>query len=154
MLAALERDERVGIRWTTPAEWHVTLAFLGDVDPGQVASALAGLAHPPATARFEAKVGRLGRDALVVPVAGLDLLAAEVRRCVGGLAQRSFDGRAFHGHLTLARVKRPGACSLTGEVLEGEWRVNEVTVVGSRLHPDGPRYTVTATIPLTVPGAR
>ncbi|MFZ1489732.1 MAG: 2'-5' RNA ligase family protein, partial [Ilumatobacteraceae bacterium] len=69
MLAALERDERVGIRWTTPAEWHVTLAFLGDVDPGQVASALAELAQPPATARFEAKVGRLGRDALVVPVA-------------------------------------------------------------------------------------
>ena len=29
-----------GLRWTGPDQWHVTLRFLGSIDPGEVAAAL------------------------------------------------------------------------------------------------------------------
>jgi 2'-5' RNA ligase len=44
-IAALDRPEVRGLRWTTPDQWHVTLRFLGQVeDPEPVVAALAGAA--------------------------------------------------------------------------------------------------------------
>ena len=52
---------------------------------------------PPPTARVGGPLGLLGRDAVVVPVDGLDALAAAVADATGGPSRR------FVGHLTLGR---------------------------------------------------
>ena len=36
-LDALPRRDVAGVRWTTREQWHVTLRYLGDVDPDRAA---------------------------------------------------------------------------------------------------------------------
>jgi len=107
------RDEQAGLRWTDPQAWHVTLAFLGSIDPASVRGVVERLAtvaaaHPatrsatgglgafptPARARvawygIEDAHGRLARLAADVAVA-LELDAS----------------RPLRPHLTLARARR------------------------------------------------
>jgi len=122
MLSALPRPAVEGVRWTTPAQWHVTLRFLGEADPASVGPLpdVAGRA-----VSLGGATARLGRHVLMVPVQGLDDV-------VDG-------GRP---HLTLARAKRGMPASLVGVPVEGSWCVDRVTLVASETHPDGARYTV------------
>src|ERR1700733_14678840 len=81
LVATLPRPDRPGLRWTTPAQWHVTLRFIGQARSEQVVAAAAeapglliGGSKPvaelgPATAWFA------GRRVLQVPVKGLEPLA-------------------------------------------------------------------------------
>ncbi|NIR41602.1 MAG: RNA 2',3'-cyclic phosphodiesterase, partial [Actinobacteria bacterium] len=39
LLARLPRREEPGVRWTTEAQWHVTLRFLGRADPADATAA-------------------------------------------------------------------------------------------------------------------
>lgn len=39
------RPDLANLRWTDPDAWHLTLAFLGDVDPSRVPHLRAALAH-------------------------------------------------------------------------------------------------------------
>lgn len=158
ILGSLERPEVPGVRWTTPAQWHVTLAFLGDVAESrteEVASALVG-ATARAAAPPEARLGpasvRLGRSVLCVPIDGLDELAAMVRAAfVASPLRAALDQHPYRGHLTLARARRQRTvpASLVGAPLEASWRVREVGLVRSELDPSGARYAtlVTATVP-------
>lgn len=152
-LAALARPERPGLRWTTPDQWHVTLRFLGRVDPGRVTEAFAGLEPPgPAQAVLGPTVGRFGDRVLHVPVAGLDALAAAVA-AVPGLGPRP--ERSFRGHVTLARARGSAAVdlgALTGAPVAGRWPVGEVTLVRSHLDGAGARYEVVARRPLPPAG--
>ena len=89
ILEALERPHVRGVRWTAPPQWHVTLAFLGDVAEPGIASLGTALADVAARAAAppEARLGPAtvcyGRNVLGVPVAGLDELAEAVRGAVG-----------------------------------------------------------------------
>jgi 2'-5' RNA ligase len=141
-----------GVRWTTRDQWHVTLRFLGDADPGEVVAALepVGPRFPPLEVTLGPRVGRLGRGILMVPVSGLDDLAAEVIRATAGLG-RPPEPRPFLGHLTLARLKGAAACGLTDRTLRDRWTARELAVVRSDLHPHGARYSTVATVPLSAP---
>src|SRR5215210_1263063 len=78
-IAALDRPEAAGVRWTDRGQWHVTLRFLGRVDDVTAAAeALAGVRAAPAVASLGPAVGRFGHRVLHVPVAGLDAVAAAV----------------------------------------------------------------------------
>ena len=160
-LAGLERPQAKGLRWTTRDQWHVTLRFLGSVGEGDFEAlvvALRGIAVPGESARLArlerpvtAVVGpgprAFGRGVWVLPVAGLDGLAAVVDGLVGpadGLVGPA-DGlaRPFHGHLTLARAKHPSLLKgLPRPAISFSWDVGEVTLVNSTLHPEGARYDV------------
>jgi 2'-5' RNA ligase len=146
-LAALERVERRGVRWVRPDQCHVTLRFLGAADPDRVVDALRSVHHPPVTAVLGPRVGRLGRGVLMVPVGGLDSLAAEVIRCTAELG-RPPDPRPFLGHLTLARLKGSPACGLIDAELRSEWPVTSIRLVASETGVDGPEYHVLADVPL------
>jgi 2'-5' RNA ligase len=147
-LTALDRPEDPGVRWTRPEAWHVTLRFLGGVAPDDVspvAAALGALRWQPAVV---AEVGpaarRLGRSVLVLPVAGLDGVAAAVEQALAtaGVAP---DPRPFRGHLTLARARgrAPLPRDLAGPSLVARWPVDEVTLVESTLQGSkGSRYEV------------
>ena len=150
-LRALARPAVPGLRWTTPDQWHVTIAFLGEVpDGGQMAAAgaLAGIARQlpdrphaimgPATAI-------LGQGILCLPVVGLDEVARVVRASPLGRYVR-LEELPFNGHLTLARARRGRRVpdDLCGVPVEARWPVDEICLVSSRLHAEGARYETLA----------
>lgn len=147
-LAAIERPMLHGVRWTRPESWHVTLRFLGDDDPTEVARRLTSLSHGPVQAVLGTAVGRLGATAVVAPVKGLESLAAAVDEALGAAP------RAFVGHLTLARLGRRAACD-PARVAAGTlrspiaWTVERIAVVASDLRPDGAHYTTVSEHSLT-----
>lgn len=154
-LRALDRPDDPGLRWTTADQWHVTLAFLGEVDGGRVEDLVAAMAAAAASCPARAVVlgpatRRLGRGQLVVPAAGLDDLAAAVGAAALRALGRSPSPRPFRGHLTLARSRggRPVPRSLEGVPVSAAWTVADVALVRSHLS-DGPaRYETLATAPL------
>ncbi len=136
-----------GVRWVTPEQWHVTLRFLGDADPDEVATALRAAPLPAAEAGLGPTVARLGRFVVVVPVAGLDDLAAAVIGATADLGQAP-DPRGFTGHLTVARLKQRGACRVAGTPVRESFPVTEVVLVSSRTDAAGPTYQVLERFPL------
>ena len=140
----LPRDES-GWRWTTRAAWHVTLRFLGEASEEAAVEALAGVRHPPVDVTIGPTVARLGSGVLMVPVAGLDDLAAEVVRATSAVGRPPED-RPFRGHLTLARWRGRGRgrSALIRTAVAGSFRAEEIHLVRSETRSEGPRYTTVA----------
>ncbi len=153
-VSRLPRPHDELVRWTTAAQWHVTLRFLGEVAPGALpgpAGLVAALRTVPSAMAAEGgmPVGAVlgptaewfpGRHVLQVPVAGVDALAACVARATAGWG-RPFMG-SFQGHLTLARSRgqKRGPAALAGAGVSGRWEVEEVVLYSSTPAPGGHRY--------------
>ncbi len=140
-IASLDRPEMPGIRWTTRQHWHVTLRFLGDVadlERSDLDTALAAVAASagPATVTVGPATRTLGQALLVVPVGGLDRLAAAVHAVTGA------GDRPFVGHMTLARARRKARVphGLGGTPLEAVWTATEMVLARSRLDAAGAVY--------------
>lgn len=122
--------QAAALRWTALPTWHLTLAFLGQVDDGTLPELERGLAAVAAgQPAFELRLadgGRFGDRALWAGVGGdtaaLARLAEATVDAVGRVGIRT-DGHGFTGHLTLARSsvprdsrdrgpRRPGAADL------------------------------------------
>ena len=148
-IEALPRQERPGVRWTTRDQWHVTLRFLGSADVDAVTPALRALRHPPVEAVVGGRVARLGRSALVVPVAGLDSLAAAVLDATASaVPARAGPEARFVGHLTLARLKGARVGGLVDSLIDASWPADEVALVESILGSGPATYRTVATVPL------
>jgi len=143
-LRSLRRKDQRGVRFLDPDTWHITLRFLGDSVVDDVVVALDGLDEPSVPVRLGPGVDVLSGRSLIVPVHGLDELAAAV-------AQRTADigepPRArFLGHLTIARLKpRAVMPPALGAFIESEFVVDEISLVSSQLHSEGARYTTEVT---------
>jgi RNA 2',3'-cyclic 3'-phosphodiesterase len=107
------------LRWTLPEQWHLTLAFLGEVDDDQRAElerrlARAAARHAPLTLRLSG-AGQFGNRVLVVKLSG-DLPAVKRLAASAGAAARRagipVSDRAYRPHLTLARTGATGADEL------------------------------------------
>jgi 2'-5' RNA ligase len=151
-LAGLDRPELPGVRWVQRDQWHVTLRFLGEVDDaGPVADALARAPLRAADAVVGPRVALLGRRILVLPVAGLDDLAAGVAAATDGIGKPPGPG-PFRGHLTLARARGRGRLprdlAADAPALEARFAVTDVRLVRSHLGPGGARYEDVAVVPL------
>ena len=151
-LAALPRPEVAGLRWTEPAQWHVTLRFLGEMDQNVAADAFGRIVtHGSVAAELGPATGRFGRRVLHVPVQGLAGLAAATAAATGGVGE-PLDRRAFTGHVTLARARRRRGVDLrplVGAPVTGRWTVSEITLVASHAGGGGPsRYEVMRTLRL------
>ena len=150
--------------WTKLDNLHLTLRFLGDVDPGRV---------PELEQSFRAAATGIGGLDLLCERLGcfpdlrfprvvwawvhdveekLTALAQQVNEAVAPFAERTAEN-SFIGHITLARpkqIKRPDAERLaefvTGAVTRrfGQWRASEVELIRSELLPAGSRYTTLA----------
>ncbi len=165
LLASFPRSELRDVRWTTPAQWHVTLAFLGDVAQSLIDSLGSALAKAMAElpGPFEVRLGpatqQLGRSVLCVPVSGLDALAAATRAAFAEVLSYNDGGHGsgneqalFRGHLTIARARggHRVPASLVGVPVKSSWTIEAVCLVRSELEPRGARYTTIAQA--TVPG--
>lgn len=106
------QSDLVGLRWTDPSSWHITLAFLGAVSPDEVGSMKERLDavadRHPAAAVFE--TGGLGAfprpEAARVAWYGVNDPAGMMGRLASDIASTlDVDGeRPFHPHVTLARA--------------------------------------------------
>ena len=154
LVAALPRPEVEGLRWTTPAQWHVTLRFFGSVELDDAVGALRGLSASTTTADLGPEVGRFGRRILQVSVSGLEGVAAAVVDATAEVGRPPKD-RPFSGHVTLARVRdrRRGVDlrPFVGTPVGARWPVTEISLVESHLHPRGANYDVVETVLLREP---
>jgi 2'-5' RNA ligase len=146
-IAALDRPAEPGVRYTTRDQWHVTLRFLGSCDLDGARAAFARIEGDVATADLGPAVSRLGRSVVVVPVRGLDALAASVVAATAAIGEPP-DPRPFTGHLTIARLRDRPACRVAGQLVRGSFPVTEVHLVRSDLHPQGARYVTIETVSL------
>jgi 2'-5' RNA ligase len=146
-LAALHRKDQRGVRFVDPQNWHITLRFFGDAEPDSVIDALDGTSFVPARAHLGPAVDVIGERALVVPVRGLEDLAATVTERTNHIGESP--RKRFVGHLTIARVKShvPMPRAL-GSLVSEEFDVEEIALVQSRLEPQGSRYETIETWPV------
>ena len=147
-------DER--LRWVPPEQWHVTLAFYGEVDDAKAATLQEALARAAARSHpFRIRVAGAGtfprqsRKARVLWL-GLDgeveAMSRLADRCAGAgrRARIAMEERAFRPHLTLARSrKEPVDATELVEALssyEGPWcTVSSIRLIRSYLGPK-PRH--------------
>jgi RNA 2',3'-cyclic 3'-phosphodiesterase len=154
------RPSLVEAKWTRPEGRHLTFAFLGEVDESRVPEIIGALGAASAKhARFDAAFDRIGgfpndRRPRVLWVGigkGGDEMIAMQSDVADALEPLGFapDDRPFHPHLTLARFPRPktiGTLSATA-IPTTSFRVEEIVLFRSQLHPKGARYSVVEAIP-------
>jgi 2'-5' RNA ligase len=152
--AAVEavRADQPGPRWVPPERWHLTLAFYGDVvdrDLPRLTRRIArGLADVPPMTLAVTGAGSFSRRAVWLGVSGdVDVL----RRAADGVA---VDDRAYHPHLTVARLRGgtdpAGAVAALSSYAGPPWTIDEVHLVRSRLGPR-PTYDDIESWPLLAP---
>ena len=151
--------------WVKPLALHVTVRFLGEVEPAESDRLQHVLAPAIALAPFEIEWRGLGTfpnnkhpRALWIGVvngaAPLAQLEAEVSRRVAGGSVADLDDRPFLAHLTVGRVKMAGAgvdwpkILQTVEVKRVTTTVDRVTLYRSELSRGGPHYTGLVSAPL------
>ena len=147
------------VRWVRQENLHVTLHFLGDIErqavPGiaeAVRKEVANIESFEMQARDPHPFPSSRRPRVVAvdleSSGQLEKLTAAVQR---GIVAAGFEqeDRAFHAHLTLARIRGRDLPSLTGEFdLGPPVRVTEVLLLQSDLRPEGPIYSELETMTL------
>ena len=120
LAAALGAERGEGLRWVPAEQWHLTLAFYGEVDDSKVEKLQEGLARAADRTRAFgvrlASAGTFPKQATKARVlwVGLDGEVDAVRRladrCAGAgrRARIAMEDRKFRAHLTLARSRREG----------------------------------------------
>jgi RNA 2',3'-cyclic 3'-phosphodiesterase len=160
------------LRWTASAGWHVTLAFLGEVDDAVI---------PELTARLERAAQRHPEQRLAIAGSGAfprlaratvlwagiradNRVLASLAASVAAGARRAGapppdDGRKYRPHVTLARSSQPANLASLTTALAGfasaEWTAQAVQLV--RSHGGGsakPRYEYLAAWPLATGATR
>jgi RNA 2',3'-cyclic 3'-phosphodiesterase len=141
------------LRWQPRERWHLTLAFLGEVDEERLPSvrrALRSVAarHGPVDAVQLAGAGAFGPIVWV----GLEPRPSALGPAPGDLARSlrevgvPIERRPWSPHLTVARARSATAqvsvaCEALRDYTGPPWRVGEVTLVRSTTGPS-PEYAV------------
>ncbi len=157
----LDSDIGGSVRWVRPEGIHLTLKFMGDIQPEMAERILAAL--PLVTARFsplELSISGLGvfpnpRRPRVLwagvhgDLESLSALQLAVDDAVGELGLPR-EQRAFSPHLTLGRVRRDvteGQLRKIGQVVEAaelpgspSWTADAVNLMRTELDPAGSRH--------------
>lgn len=156
------------VRWSQPAQFHVTLVFLGDVPAAQVAGLEESLAPVvAASTSLWLRAHGLGffpnsRQPRVIWAGARDRLGQlsdlheRLTQALRWLAPAA-PAEKFTGHITLGRFK-PGHHAAIPRLLElagamgdmpfGEWRAETVELVRSELTSTGAEHTVLLQFPL------
>ena len=145
------------------ANLHVTLKFLGQIEPARVEPMAAAIGSVAArTAPFELGVRGLGafpapaRPRVVwvglEPAAPLAALATHVDAALGTLGVPR-ESRPFAAHVTLGRAREgrrnPALTDALARPVDcGRLPVTRVSLMRSELHPRGARYTELASVVL------
>ncbi|HEX6215602.1 MAG TPA: RNA 2',3'-cyclic phosphodiesterase [Vicinamibacterales bacterium] len=150
--------------WVKPAALHVTIRFLGEVEPAEVDRITPLLAPPILLAPFDVQWRGIGTFpnnrhpralwlGVIHGAAQLAAIEAEISKRLAGAAV-DLDDRALLPHLTLGRVKMAGAgvdwpkVLQSAEVKNATSVIDRVTLYQSKLSQHGPHYTELVSAPL------
>ncbi|WP_392545023.1 RNA 2',3'-cyclic phosphodiesterase [Oryzobacter telluris] len=161
----VRRDSGAALRWSPPAQWHVTLAFMADAPERVVEDLVEGVAvvaartapiplsltgggcFPDVSRARVLYAGVEGGDALIPLAQGI--------RSACAVAGGAPEGGPFRPHVTLARLPRPADATRWVRVLDTHrspsWTVEDVAVVASHVPRERghrPRHEVLARLPL------
>jgi 2'-5' RNA ligase len=134
----------------------VTLRFVGDADPSEVASLLASAVLPRCSAELDASPVMLSR-VVIFGVSGPEALAGAVTRATAKVGDPPEHGR-FRGHITVGRLRRgasPGGLRAGLDDLcidvdgPARWEADEVELVSSVTHASGAVHEVLRTFRLS-----
>jgi RNA 2',3'-cyclic 3'-phosphodiesterase len=145
-------DDGADFRWQSDEQLHLTLRFVGEVEPplaNDLAHAMAGLRSPP----LELRLSGLGTFdhrnggaiwAGIDPSEPVKALAARIERICQSVGLPP-ERRAFRPHITLARWKGPRSrearAFLDGRTLSSDaFEVADVILYESRLSRHGAHY--------------
>ncbi|MGB5748594.1 MAG: RNA 2',3'-cyclic phosphodiesterase [Desulfobacterales bacterium] len=150
---------KIRARWVRPENIHLTLKFLGDVNPDDIdkigtAMAVAAIDCLPVTVYVKG-IGvfpGIKRPRVIWVGLGGDTqsLLALQSRLEQELARVAFpkDKRSFKAHLTLGRFKKPANPAAVRQMISeyatlnsDEFTCNQVFLFGSDLKPSGPVYS-------------
>jgi 2'-5' RNA ligase len=142
-----------GVRWVDPANFHVTLKFLGPTPAERIPSIIAALdAVAAAHAPFAYRARGTGTFPGVIwagiddPANQLGAVAAALEKALE-LLGFSPETRAYVPHLTLGRAKKPiHHVKLTEDF--GEVRVAQLLLMESITNREGPVYHLRHASPL------
>ncbi|WP_145229410.1 RNA 2',3'-cyclic phosphodiesterase [Rudaeicoccus suwonensis] len=159
--------------WIDADQWHVTLAFLADVQDARLDDLIDGLTAAGAKRKpfglqlsgagafpdpSRAKVLWMDPTGMPGDLAELDRLAANTRAAAAHSGAAP-DGRTFRRHLSVSRLSRPSQQMRWVQVLDTYrgpcWQVEDFELIRSYLGegPHGrPRYETVGTFPLGVSG--
>ncbi len=152
------RARRYPVRWVAPESIHLTLKFLGEVDPSRESEIVGALGRAiEGTRRFRMPVGGFGAFPSVEQprvlwvgcegVPQLELLQHRVE-CQMERIGFALEGRPFRPHLTLARAARGARASefrgleeiMSRLSFAAEVMVESADLMESHLTPQGARY--------------
>lgn len=155
------------VAWVAAENLHVTLKFLGNVEPGLLRGISGSLEEAVREASpFDLEIRGLGafpspsrpRVVWAGLAAGRELMAALAERVERALEPLGFPGedRPFSPHVTLGRVREPrkdprlARLIEAGDALEfGVVRVDSVWLMRSDLSPRGARYSEIAVVSIS-----
>jgi|SRR5215217_7514813 len=150
-----------GARWQSEDQLHLTLRFIGEVDRHRaqdIHAALGGVHHPA----FEIALNGLGTFdrrgqpeviwAGVTPHEALSALHKKIDQAIARVGVEP-DRRAFHPHITLARLKRSSGpvhnlLGGAGGLVSPPFAADAFALYESRLTPEGAVYTAIERYPL------
>lgn len=154
------RAEEFPVRWIDPANFHITLKFLGEVRSEQVTVVEEVLAKVAlATKPFSTELSGFGafptirRPRVIWLRVGatpeLRCMKQDIEWALGGAGFEA-ETRAFHPHITLGRADESsgagafrGLDTLMADIgFAGELRVRTLDLMRSHLTRDGSRYSV------------
>ena len=148
----------LGVRLLPPADWHLTLRFIGDVDEaqaGQVSGALSSVRFAPFAIRLSG-AGAYPSTAFprAIYIGGESEGAAELAKKVeAALAPFHLQNERFSVHITVARSKGAGDIDAflknTGEI--GSFDVKSFVLMKSKPLPQGTAYEVLNEYPAQAP---
>lgn len=142
-----------GVRYTKREQWHVTVKFLGETNTAEAFTALAQLDGQATDATIGPAVTLLGTRIVMLPVAGLEALAAATTEAFADVGEPQPE-RDFQGHLTIARLKGaplrdPSTVSVIGTPIDLTFRASTIALIKTELAPEGATHTLLAEKQLT-----
>ncbi len=161
------RERATGVSWVRPEGIHLTLKFLGDVDPGRI-EGIASKAEACVKGRGPFTIGIKGcggfpnpRNPRVIWI-GVDDPSGEIKRLQAeveqGMEEMGFEReeRGYTPHLTVGRLRSGKGKGEVAQALEamqgcdlGTMEVREICLFRSQLKPTGAEYSKLKVIPLS-----
>ena len=160
------KDRAVGVRWVRPESIHLTLKFLGEVDPDRIE----GIVHKaeeaiqgvgPFSVRIRGGGGfPTAQNPRVIWIGVEDhsgMLKELQTRVEAGMAELGFtqEQRGYTPHLTVGRLRSGKGRKALAQALDairasdlGKMEVREVILFRSHLKPTGAEYTKLGSFPL------
>lgn len=152
------KEADADVKWVEPQNIHLTLKFMGEVDPDKIETLYGGLSEAIGEqGKFPISLAGIGafpsmRRVQVVWIgvfSGAEEASGLAERVEASLVKRGFEAekKKFVPHLTIGRVRSFRNTNQLVKLIEeipfssDEFPASAVTVVKSELTPQGPVYT-------------